>query len=269
MPGYKQSGPCARPRQSPININTCAVQRRLKSKLLLKHFQTPPTSFSISNTGKDVMAFLSWQGRVPPTMSGGNLPGTFTPFAIDMHWATNDSFGSEHTVNSGRYPLEMHIQTHNIKYDSVAEAVGKVDGVAVLGVFFSLSPSKSGGGRGMTALAEAFSQIQTLDTTVEVPAPPTLASLLPWKLSDRVEYSGSLTGAPYNEVVSWVLLLSPARLLAPELALLRALRKQDGAPIGDTYRELQDRCGRKLYRSGFAQLLERCEGKTTAGGDGE
>ena len=249
--------PCADPRQSPININTCTVERQLNSRLSLKNFGVYPTSFNISNTGKDVMGFMTWQGQTSPTVSGGGLPGTFTPFAVDMHWATSDSFGSEHTVNGGRYPLELHIQCRNVKYDSVQEAVGKVDGIAVLGVFYAL-PVDCSGGRGFTALAESFSQIVDVDTTVEVASPPNMASFLPSSLADRVYYSGSLTGAPYSEVVHWIVMLTPARILPPELGLLRALTKEGGVPIGNTFRSTQALCGRKVYRSGYKQLLERC-----------
>ncbi|KAF0305255.1 Carbonic anhydrase [Amphibalanus amphitrite] len=248
---------CLHARQSPIDINTCCVQRRLTSTLRLKNFDIPPTTFNLSNTGKDVMCWATWQDRTIPTMSGAGLPGTFIPFAIDMHWATDDSAGSEHTVNGGRYPLELHIQTYNAKYDSLELALTKVDGIAVLGVLYSLD-EKYGGGRGFTALTEAIARVPTAVSTVEMAAPPSMASFLPDNLSDRAQYKGSLTGAPYLEVVHWILLLTPARILAPELALLRSLQKEDGSPIGDTYRAPQDRCGRQVTRSGFRQLFEKC-----------
>ena len=248
--------PCTHARQSPININTCRTKPRIASRLFLKNFDATPSSFNLSNTGKDVMAWMTWEGQSPPTVSGAGLPGTFSPFAIDMHWGVNDSIGSEHTVNGGRYPLELHIQCSNVKYDNLQEALANVDGIAVVGVFFSLDAKH--GGRGFTALAEAISQVVPFDTTVQVAAPPPMASLLPESVADRAQYKGSLTGAPYLEVVHWVMLLTPARILAPELQLLRALLKEDDVPIGNTFREPQARCGRKVVRSGLRQLFERC-----------
>jgi len=41
------------------------------------------------------------------TVTGGELPGTYKLVQIHFHWGSDDSKGSEHTVDGKAYPLEV------------------------------------------------------------------------------------------------------------------------------------------------------------------
>jgi len=41
------------------------------------------------------------------TVSGGGLPGTYKLVQFHFHWGKTDSVGSEHYVDSKKYPLEV------------------------------------------------------------------------------------------------------------------------------------------------------------------
>ena len=53
-------------------------------------------------------------------LSRGGLPGTFKLAQFHFHWGTDDSTGSEHTLNGRQYPLEvkecMHQMVQQQKY---------------------------------------------------------------------------------------------------------------------------------------------------------
>ena len=40
-------------------------------------------------------------------LSGGDLPEDYNVKQIHFHWGSNDNKGSEHTLKSNKYPLEV------------------------------------------------------------------------------------------------------------------------------------------------------------------
>ena len=66
-------------------------------------------------------------------MLGGGLPGNYIFDQMHFHWA------SEHTINSGRYALELHMVHHEKRFESLSKAAVEKNGVAVLGILFHVS----------------------------------------------------------------------------------------------------------------------------------
>ena len=64
---------------------------------------------------------------------GGGLPGNYIFDQMHFHWA------SEHTINSGRYALELHMVHHEKRFESLSKAAVEKNGVAVLGILFHVS----------------------------------------------------------------------------------------------------------------------------------
>jgi carbonic anhydrase len=52
------------------------------------------------------------------SVSGGGLSGTFSTLQFHFHWGSDDTKGSEHTVNGKKYPAEVCI------YELVCRAGG-------------------------------------------------------------------------------------------------------------------------------------------------
>jgi len=42
-------------------------------------------------------------------VTGGGLPGTYKLAQFHFHWGADDGKGSEHTVDSNAYPLEVRL----------------------------------------------------------------------------------------------------------------------------------------------------------------
>lgn len=82
-------------------------------------------------------------GEKLPYIFGGRLHNEYEVEGLHFHWGDKNSRGSEHVVNDIRYPMEMHIIHRNLKYKTVAEALGFEDGLCVLGFFYQLAEHES------------------------------------------------------------------------------------------------------------------------------
>lgn len=83
------------------------------------------------------------EGEKLPYIFGGRLHNEYEVEGLHFHWGDKNSRGSEHVVNDIRYPMEMHIIHRNMKYKTVAEALGYEDGLCVLGFFYQLAEHES------------------------------------------------------------------------------------------------------------------------------
>ncbi len=54
-------------------------------------------------------AQMNVAGSTPPSIKGGKLPKTYNVGQFHFHWGNNNNKGSEHTVNSKEYPLEVSV----------------------------------------------------------------------------------------------------------------------------------------------------------------
>ena len=101
-------GVCATGRkQSPIDIktNTAMYDSNLGGFTLVNYDTTQAgVNFTAKNDGTTLK--ISFDSNVY-NVSGGNLPGTFTTVQFHLHWGSNNSRGSEHTMDGMMYPAEV------------------------------------------------------------------------------------------------------------------------------------------------------------------
>lgn len=73
-------------------------------------------------------------------LSGGPLYNDdYVIEQFHSHWGSDVHKGSEHTVDGVCFAGELHlVHWNHTKYSSFAEAAGKPDGLAVLGVFLKV-----------------------------------------------------------------------------------------------------------------------------------
>ena len=62
----------------------------------------------------------------------------FNFLQLHWHWGSDSTKGSEHTMDGEMYPMEIHLVHWNNKYGDVGTALGKSDGLAVLGFFYEV-----------------------------------------------------------------------------------------------------------------------------------
>ncbi|XP_069547695.1 uncharacterized protein [Brachyistius frenatus] len=212
---------CGGERQSPINIEEKKVvmDQHLHAFTFTKFDDKHAINY-MTNTGHSVKCVLK-DDMVE--ISGGGLGYVYSTLQFHFHWGSTsqDSEGSEHTVDSKRYPMEMHIVSKR-KDLTLDEAIKSPDGLAVLGFFIEPMPdtkSSSGISENNTThltsspasdmdawkkLTNYLSAIQNISSKVEVTEELSIDDLL-GNVNRKAyyRYNGSLTTPSCNEAVVW------------------------------------------------------------------
>ncbi|XP_312595.6 carbonic anhydrase 7 [Anopheles gambiae] len=234
--------------QSPININTSrALKVNRKVPLEIVGLKNRPTYITAENEGYSVKFTPKWGFRTRPMMRGGPLKTAYFFEQMHFHWGPNNSEGSEHRINGERFPLEVHLVFYNGLYQSLAEAAGEVDGLAVVGFFYDVVPGSSS--FSLNSWSNFLPQVRQPGAKFEIS--PTRS----FSLQDVVgamgwsyySYDGSLTTPPCLETVNWI--VSNKRLSATELDMsrLRSLITKQGKQMVLNYRSPQPQNTRRVF----------------------
>ncbi|XP_056603210.1 carbonic anhydrase 4-like [Triplophysa dalaica] len=240
---------CGKGRQSPINIVT--KKTKLDERLTPFKFTRYQDAFdsTITNNGHSVQVNI----LNAPTVSGGNLGYTYKAVQLHLHWGTDGGPGSEHTVDGEQYPMELHIVHMKQRYNSVQDALKDPSGIAVLGFFYeeSKTPNKH-----YDQFIHALKSIQNTNGNVTLRK----ISLNQFILSEEnmtnyYRYEGSLTTPGCTEAVVWTVFENPIPLDKEQLRAFSSLKFHDGKPMVGTFRPVQSRNGRTVYRSSGPAVL--------------
>ncbi|XP_052397857.1 carbonic anhydrase 2 [Carassius gibelio] len=203
------------PRQSPIDIQTSGASYDESLKPLKLQYD-PSTSLDILNNGHSIQVNFA-DDVDSSTLTEGPISGKYRLKQFHFHWGASDDKGSEHTVDGKRYPAELHLVHWNTKYPSIAEAVTKPDGLAVVGVFLENGAKNPNLQKVLDAVdAIKFKGKQDSFTNFD----PTV--LLPKSL-DYWTYLGSLTTPPLHESVTWIVCKQPISVSAEQMKKFRSL----------------------------------------------
>uniref|UniRef100_A0A8C2YXA1 Carbonic anhydrase n=1 Tax=Cyclopterus lumpus TaxID=8103 RepID=A0A8C2YXA1_CYCLU len=204
---------CGGERQSPINIETLdTVTDEHLGAFTFTKFDDKHAIKHITNTGHSVKCVLK-EDMVE--VSGGGLGYVYSTLQFHFHWGSNKSDGSEHKVDSKRYPMEMHI-VNKRKDLTLAEALETPNGLAVLGF---LIEEKIAHGRSssehlethptsdmeawkkMTSYIPAIHNISSeVNVTDEISIDDLLGGV---NRAEYYRYNGSLTTPSCDEAVVW------------------------------------------------------------------
>ncbi|MEQ2206306.1 hypothetical protein XENOCAPTIV_027475 [Xenoophorus captivus] len=212
---------CSGENQSPIDIDTQSVlEDEHLSSFKFTNFDNKRAIKSITNKGHTVECILEHD---LVEVSGGGLEHVYSTLQFHFHWGTEstNSVGSEHTVDSKRYPMELHI-VNKRKDLTLDEAVQTPDGLAVLGFFIeppqstksaydsvpaetaahtSSPASKMDAWKTLTLYLSAIRNISSeVEFTDEISIDDLLGNV---NRESYFRYSGSLTTPMCNEAVVW------------------------------------------------------------------
>uniref|UniRef100_A0A8C9SAW7 Carbonic anhydrase n=1 Tax=Scleropages formosus TaxID=113540 RepID=A0A8C9SAW7_SCLFO len=208
---------CGGKEQSPVDIHTSDVIPDAD----LKHFNfinfsNPHAIAALENTGHTVGCVLV---KNNVEISGGGLKDQYSTVQVHFHWGnvSDSSLGSEHSVNSKRYPMEMHIV--NVKKGlTMDEAKIQPNGLAVLGFFIEVSTTNNSiiklhGNSYCINLSQYNYAIIQFYYTVELNESISLDDLIGnVDRSQYYRYSGSLTTPSCNEGVIWTIFKQPIKV---------------------------------------------------------
>ncbi|XP_037135051.1 carbonic anhydrase-like isoform X1 [Syngnathus acus] len=224
---------CDGEHQSPVNIETTkAVKDEHLDGFAFTQFDDKHVIKYITNTGHTVKFVLN-EGAME--VSGGGLGHVYSTIQFHFHWGSlsNDSKGSEHTIDSKRFPMEVHI-VNKRKDLTLEEAVNTTTGLAVLGFFIEAAASSKSSGAAeqhddssddshdstdasttatWKTLIGYLAEIQSIGSRVEVTKEMSLGELLSdVDLTSYYRYNGSLTTPSCNEAVVWTVFKNSIKL---------------------------------------------------------
>jgi len=239
---------CAGHKQSPINVKTGIARdlyqdEEFEGFNLDSFYDIPSGDFTAINNGHTAQISLP-SGAY--TTTGGGLDGTYNALQFHFHWGADDASGSEHAVDGGRFPLEMHIVHTKEGYSigGTPDALAVSDGLAVLGVFFELSDDDN---EDLAPLIDALETLKDSEVGASISVPAfDVSVLIPENFEDLYRYQGSLTTPPCSEAVVWTLFKETIPISEAQLSAFRALPSHHGH-IQPNFRPLQDLHGRHIY----------------------
>ncbi|NXX60940.1 CAH9 anhydrase, partial [Scopus umbretta] len=234
---------CAGTMQSPINIDTAkTIFGPQLRPIQLSGYSLPANEkLKLKNNGHTVVLEL------PESLAmTGGYAQQYRAVQLHLHWGSLWGPGSEHTINGHRFPAEVHVVHYNTKYDSVKEAMVHTDGLAVLGAFLEVGPTEN---PYYQEILEHLYKIRQEGDEVLVPG-FNVAGLLPANLKHYFHYNGSLTTPPCYQTVKWTVFNQTMLLSHDQMSVLvTSLRNDDGKPLQNNYRLMQDLHGRRVLAS--------------------
>ncbi|XP_026207437.1 carbonic anhydrase 4-like [Anabas testudineus] len=232
---------CGGSHQSPVNIVAHgAVRDKRLNAFTYTNFDNRSAIKSISNSGHTVMCELREDLL---EVSGGGLGHVYSTFQLHFHWGTAQESGSEHTVDSKRYTMEMHIVSKR-KDLTLDEALQTPNGLAVLGFFIESHPKSSPSvTNAWETLTSYLPAIQNISSAVDVKANLSIDDLLGnVNRAAYYRYNGSLTTPSCNEAVVWTVFEESVKV---DQNLITMFPSQIG--YFNVFRPTQSLNGRTIY----------------------
>ncbi|XP_025115129.1 LOW QUALITY PROTEIN: carbonic anhydrase-related protein-like [Pomacea canaliculata] len=242
-------------RQSPIDLVSCDARYEellANTPLQFSYFTSRETD--ILNNGYTLVVFP----RAKQAMSGGPLPRGMEYELAEMrfHWGRENGRGSEHTVNSKAFPMEVQFVHWNTRlYESFEAAVGRPNGIVIVSLFTQLGREH----HGLKLITDNLEDVQYKGRQKTMTAPFNPGSFMPDPmLRDYWTYEGSLTTPPCSENVTWILMRYPLMVSYQQMEEFRRLkthnrgeqpRPGDDGTMADNFRPTQPLNGRVVRAS--------------------
>ncbi|XP_068234635.1 uncharacterized protein [Palaemon carinicauda] len=232
--------PCGGSSQSPIDIVTAdAVADGAWTPFKFSHYDSVPSAMTLVNNGHTAQLMSSMEH--PAYIEGGGLFSEYVFLQLHFHWGSDDTQGSEHTLDGKKYPAELHLVHYNKKYGNALEALKHDDGLAVLGIFLDIGSNNAN----LDHIISGLADIEEADAETSI-TPFALEDLLPSNVKDFYRYSGSLTTPTCNEIVTWTVFRKPIEVSSAQMAAFRALLDDHSEPMVNNYRPVQPLNGRSV-----------------------
>ncbi|XP_059619330.1 carbonic anhydrase 2-like [Phlebotomus argentipes] len=242
---------CGGLKQSPINVDPSSCKRDLALfPIKLNNYDVNPVTSTVTNVGHAVQVSFTY-GKNAPYVTRGILNLKRYNFQqFHFHFGKTDSVGSEHTLSSKHYPLELHLVHSKSTYADVSEASQHSDGLLVLGFLFQVSDADDDETNNSLSgyLTDFLSQIKNSGESVTVDNAKShrLLDFIGSLSFKYVRYEGSLTTPPCSEAVTWYVSSTILKVSRATLEGFRGVNGDEGQMAGN-HRPTQDLNGRDCY----------------------
>jgi len=256
-------------RQSPIDIKQSSVKYQdYRPFTLIGHENLSISAGTLTptNTGTTIKCLATPDIAL---LEGGPLNVRYEFVEMHFHWGDRDNkaaiVGSEHTLDSVAFPLELHMVHKNVHDPSVGDALNHENGVCVLGFLFTLVKDDADiptiGMDALTKIVEGHLQNPNDKFDQEAlnnfnVADVNVANFLPKRLNEYFHYRGSLTTGGCEEAVNWVVFRTPVAIKERHLRALQSIKNSEGGKIVNNYRQTMPVYKRPIYYKG-SKLMDQ------------
>nr|ANJ45159.1 TMP [Boleophthalmus pectinirostris] len=246
---------------SPIDLDLHMSRNTSLDALQLEGFEEVQGGhWTLENDGHSVVLLVG-SGM---SVSGGGLPGLYHTLQLHFHWGSPATNGSEHTLDSRRYPMEMHIVSMKSIHPNVSAALDDPTGLAVLGFFIDVVYADN---VHFNYISQKLSTVAHKGQVSKI-KPFALMSLLPkHNLSQYYRYHGSLTTPPCSQAVVWTVYEVPIYISWTQLAQFTSQifsTEEDAeqvTPLQNNYRHIHPKFSRVVSASRDARVLLATAGR--------
>ncbi|CAL4234846.1 unnamed protein product [Meganyctiphanes norvegica] len=236
---------CGGSHQSPINIITSDLVHTWIDPYHFHNYEQNVQQIKLTNTGHSVNVEVIFANEAP-YINGGGLGDDYILKQFHFHWGSISSQGSEHNVDSTRYPMEIHNVFYKSSYGSYDEATAHSDGIAVLAVFVSIATDDNSQ---LQNIINFIPEVNQAESTFVGDVDLNLKALLPMTTHSFYWYRGSFTTPGCNEVVTWTVFKEPITISESQLDVFRNLLDSDNMQMQDNFRPTQPLNDRVVYTS--------------------
>ncbi|KAF7997808.1 hypothetical protein HCN44_009206 [Aphidius gifuensis] len=233
---------CAGSKQSPINIILNNTKLAYTTGLEWKNYDFTPAEMRLTNNGHTIQLQAKWYYYDAYVTSGPLGLNDYIFEQLHFHWGQKDNEGSEHTINGKRCELEIHMVHWKRDYGSIENAVNYSDGLVVIASFYTVLLNRKS--QVLENILDAISSVQNVNGTTKIEPFPLSDFKVADNYDDFISYSGSLTTPKCNEVVTWIILLTPFSISKKQIAKFRSIKLNHGSKYN--YRSTQPLNDRKI-----------------------
>uniref|UniRef100_A0A0A9WSI9 Carbonic anhydrase 9 n=1 Tax=Lygus hesperus TaxID=30085 RepID=A0A0A9WSI9_LYGHE len=199
-----------------------------------------PSTTNITHSGDTIKVLF--KTAKPITVTGGVFKNKVYEFQqLHFHWGKNTHEGSEHTVESRRFPLECHLVFYK---ENCTNPTSEPECIAVLGVHYE---SKWVGSNVLDPIVKATAAIEQVGEYVAKVNGYPLKQYLPKDLGTYFSYTGSLTTPPCTEGVTWIWFTETMKVSPHQVNILHEITDEYGHKVESNFRGTQPLNGRSVY----------------------
>ncbi|XP_028274128.1 carbonic anhydrase 15 [Parambassis ranga] len=246
---------------SPINLDHHMTRNDSLGPLHLEGFDVIQSGhWTLKNDGHSVVLQVGSGMEV----SGGGLTDLYHTIQLHFHWGGPASNGSEHTVDTRRYPMEMHIVNMKSIHPNMSAALEDPTGLAVLGFFIDVVYAEN---VHFGHISQRLSSVAYKGQTTKIKPFPLMSLLPKHNMSQYYRYYGSLTTPPCSQVVVWTVYEVPIYISWSQLAQFTSQifsTEEDAeqvTPLQNNFRHIHPTFSRIVSASKDAKILKGAAGQ--------
>lgn len=222
-------------RQSPINIDTDSViELTANNPLICINFAEKPLKLELHNEGHTAWILGRWCFGKSPQISGGPLKSKYMFHCLAFRWGP----GSEHSINYGRYDMEVQLLFLKQNVSNLLEAsiCNQNDCMAVVSYCYNITEEPN---PFLEHVCRGLPNIISAQSASEIDPKP-LCWIAPTFDSNYFCYKGSLTFPPCAEVATWILQPEPLGISRDQFRKFKRLKNNIGNTIIMNTRPIQN-----------------------------